>query len=216
MVEICENVLTSAEDLSQDSATCRDLVSLDEIKIAFGVDPSDTSQDANLAMMITHFSDVVATTCNRVFAYEEVEEIWECLGSRRIYPSHWPIKKDDIESIECPQGLPLDPSMWRLEPRSGKVQLLGSRSEPIYIKYKGGFNLPDEAPPALKEATTLLIRENQMLALRFDTAGVRSISHKESRIMFFDPLSFLKKTEGFGWATTAANELLMHYTRLVC
>jgi hypothetical protein len=59
----------------------------------------------------------------------------------------------------------------------------------------------------------LMIREGQALAQRMLNSGVRSISHRESRVMFFDPLALLTKTQGLGFATSAANSLLMHYVR---
>jgi hypothetical protein len=91
--------------------------------------------------------------------------------------------------------------------------LLQTWAEPITITYSGGYVLPDDCPPALKQVTELMIREGQALAQRMLNSGIRSISHRESRVQFFDPLALLTKTEGFGFATTAANALLMHYVR---
>ena len=180
---------------------------------------SDTSQDAILQQYITRYSDVVATTCNRVFAYEEVAEIWRCTntdytnGMKRLFVSHYPIDPEATMTLESPTGAPLDPSSYAIEAKSGKVELLQSWAEPITVTYSGGYNLPEECPPALKQATELMIREGQALAQRMLNSGIRSLSHKEARVQFFDPLALLTKTQGLGFATTAANNLLMHYVR---
>jgi hypothetical protein len=205
MADIIEKVLTKAKTY--------DLLSLEELKVAMQIDPDDTSQDAQLSQQITRFSDVVSRTCNRVFARERMMETWRELGCQRIFLGHFPVAETDVESVECPRGYVLDPSQYEIEEASAKIELLQARSEPIVVTYTGGFNLPDDAPPALKEATELMIRESQALAARLLTSGIRSLMHKEARVMFFDPLTLLTKREGFGWATTAANALLMHYVR---
>jgi hypothetical protein len=197
-----------------------DLLSLVELKVAMEIPTQDTSQDILLQQYITRFSDVVATTCNRVFAYEEVAEIWQCTnvdyinGMKRLFVTHYPIDPAATLTLESPTGTVLDPSTYVVEEKSGKVELLQTWAEPITVTYSGGYDLPDAAPPALKQATELMIREGQALAQRMLNSGIRSISHRESRVMFFDPLTLLTKTEGFGFATTAANALLMHYVRL--
>ena len=52
------------------------LLTLDELKVILNLPLTDTSEDAQLQMWIDQYSDVVATMCNRVFAYETVEETW--------------------------------------------------------------------------------------------------------------------------------------------
>lgn len=196
-----------------------DLLSLDELKAAMLIDPTDTSQDAILAQYITRYSDVVATTCNRVFAYETVAEIWRCTntdytnGMKRLFVTHYPIDAAATMTLESPTGATLDPSGYVIEAKSGKVELLQTWAEPITITYSGGYNLPEQCPPALKQAAELMIREGQALAQRMLNSGIRSLSHKEARVQFFDPLALLTKTQGLGFATTAANALLMHYVR---
>ena len=156
-----------------------DLLTLDELKLFMLIDPADTSQDALLAEYITRFSDVVATTCNRVFAYEEVAEIWRCTntdytnGMKRLFVSHYPIDSAATLTLESPTGTPLDPSSYVIEEKSGKVELLQTWAEPITITYSGGYELPDECPPALKQATELMIRETQALSQRLLNSGIR-------------------------------------------
>ena len=67
-------------------ATNFDLLTVDELKILLGVAPSDTSQDAQLAMMISIYSAYVAEMCNRTFAREKVIETWRELLQRPRVP----------------------------------------------------------------------------------------------------------------------------------
>jgi hypothetical protein len=149
-----------------------------------------------------------------------VIERWQCLQSNRIFLTRYPVQASDINSITVgpdTSAVTLDPaSDWILEEPSGKIELLGSRSEPITVDYVGGFNLPDEAPPALKQACELLIWEWRAIAMRLALGGVSSIRHKESDVRYFDPLALLRGKGGIGWADSqsAVNALLMHYVRL--
>ena len=85
-----------------------DLLSLDELKLALGVSLTDTSQDQSLQQYITRYSNVVATTCNRVFAYETVAEIWRGAnvnntnGMKRLFVTHYPINPIAIMTLESP------------------------------------------------------------------------------------------------------------------
>jgi len=194
-------------------ATQFDLLTLQEAKLALGI--TDNLSDAQLQQSITVYSDVVSELTNRVFAKERVRETWRCLGSRRLFLSHWPIVETDIEKVECPRGTLMDPATYEIEERSGKIELFGPQPEPIEITYTGGVTLPDKAPPALKQATLLLIREDRATAQRQATSGIRSLSHKEARVMFFDPAQQLRAQGGGGNQTmNAVSALLSHYTRL--
>jgi hypothetical protein len=201
-------------------ATSYDLLSLDELKTSMGIPPADTSQDAQLQMLISRFSDTIATLCNRVFAYEELRETWRCTFydnanvMKRVFLSHYPVTEADVLSVESPSGTVLDPADYVVEERSGKIELLTYWAEPIVVHYSGGYLLPDDAPPALKQACELLIREEQMLMNRLMTSGIRSIAHKESRIQYYDPLATRSQTTGGAGIGSAANNLLMHYVRL--
>jgi hypothetical protein len=205
------------------AATDFDLVSLDELKVLIGVPSTDTSQDATLQEYITQYSDVIATLCNRVFAYEEVSELWQCVNHdysnamTRLFLSHWPIDtKNEAVQLESPTGTTLDPSTYAIEEKSGKIELLQTYIEPIKVTYWGGYNLPTESPPALKQATTLLVREGQALMNRLAVTGVKSISHKESRVMYFDSSAVkapLGRISATGVLNDALNNLLMHYVR---
>jgi hypothetical protein len=155
--------------------------------------------------------------CNRVFAREEVREEWrEINGGHRIFPSHWPIKEADIESVESPGGTVLDPLGYELEEESGKIEVFGATFvEPIVVTYWGGYNLPDEAPAPLKRAVALLTLQSKLTASLSTVAGIRSLAHKEARVQFHDPMAILNAALGSGGSIASAiSSLLSHYVRL--
>ena len=192
-----------------------DLLSLEEIKNSLNIADTDTSQDAMLQTQITTMSDVIATECNRVFGRETVIETWRELDAPRVYLSRWPTIATDITAVEAPRGTPYDSTQWELEEKSGKLSLFAGQSEPISITYTGGFLLPDEAPPALKAACDIMIRTWRLWVARQLTTGIRSISHREARVMFFDPNILLKQlgSTPFAAAGQAVKDLLYHYMR---
>jgi len=199
-------------------ATNFDLMTVEELKISLGV--SDASQDAQLEDYIDRYSDVISVMCNRVFARETVRETWRCVGSEcpgtRIFLSHWPIKEEDVVAVETPIGNFLDPLAFEVEERSGKVELVGSAVTEMRVTYIGGFNLPEEAPEALKQACVLMIQHAKQVAQMAATSGIRSLSHKDARVQFYDPNAALRAqqrapTSGID---PAINSLLMHYVRL--
>jgi hypothetical protein len=206
-------------------ATNFDLVTLAEAKLALGIAVSDVSQDDNLKMQITIYSDYIATLCNRVFAKEKMSERWRDIQDDRIFVSHYPISKiDDIESVVRPDGTTLDADNYEIELRSGKIGIIGGGSEPITVIYTGGYSLPDEAPPALKQAALYALKFGRMqdAMMRPGLAGVRSLAHKESRVVYHDPNKAGISNVAFPPMGSAGatglpspyNVLLMHYVRL--
>jgi hypothetical protein len=210
MADIWVKVLTPAESY--------DVLTLEELKTILGLSPTDTAEDAQLQMWIDHYSDVVATMCNRVFAFETVAETWRGdtmpFDCPRLFLTHYPVADTDIETVESPRGSILDPSLYEIENASGKMRINGAWSEPITVTYSGGYNLPDEAPPALKEATALLIQGARMQRTQAAVAGIKSITHRESRVQFLDPTLLYK---GVGGALLQAEQtvraLLYKYMR---
>jgi hypothetical protein len=206
------NVITPATDYN--------LVSLDEIKLMFGILETDSSQDDLLNEYISQYSDVIATYCNRVFAKEELYEIWRCTeydqtnGMKRLFLSHYPLDKTYNLVLESPTGSTMDPEEYAIEWKSGKIELLQTNTEPIKVTYSGGYLLPTETPPALKQAAMLMIREGQALMQRLAVSGIRSISHKDSRVMYFDAKQQVAFGQaGAGLINSVTNNLLMHYVR---
>jgi hypothetical protein len=210
MADVIIKVLTPADSFA--------LLKLSELKIMLGIAETDETSDDQLKQMIDWYSAYVSVVANRVFARERVRETWRSLQGNRIFLSHWPVKEDDIESVEAPRGT-LQPEIdYELEEASGKLSLFGARAEPIVVTYTGGFDLPDEAPNDLKSAAAILVRKGRTEAQQEATAGIRSISHKDSRVMFFDPnktSSGGSTSNGSGGeAIRAVHALLYHYSRL--
>ena len=205
-------------------ATSFALLTLDELKTMLGIATADTSSDPQLEQMIDWYSAYVSQVTNRVFAREKVRETWRDLQSRRVFLSHWPVKEADIESVMVGTGVKgvggtlLDPANWELEEASGKLSIFSGKAEAIVVTYTGGFNLPDEAPDDLKNAAAIMVRKGRTEAQQEATAGIRSISHKDSRVMFFDPNASSGGGSSGGGAGVesirAVHALLYHYSRL--
>jgi len=197
-------------------ATSFDLMTLDEAKQMLGISLTDTSDDAQLAMFIDINSATISRLCNRVFAREEVSESWrELNGGNRVFLSHWPVLQADIETVQSPLGTMVSPDDWELEEASGKVSFFGVAAiEPVVITYWGGYNLPDEAPGALKHALALLNLQSRLLASLGTIGGIHQLSHKEARISFHDPAKIL--AAAMGQAAGMENpvmQVLSHYIR---
>jgi hypothetical protein len=193
-------------------ATNFDLISLEELKTALGMPTDAGATDPQLEWLIDANSSIISTMCNRVFAKEKVKETWRCLGSRRVYLTHWPVKEADIESVTTNGTDRLD---YELEEASGKLSIFTDRQEPIIVTYTGGYVCPDEVPDALKQATAMMVTTSRSEQAAAALTGVRMISHKESRVMFHTPTSG-GSTGGSSSASSnnkAIEALLYHYVR---
>jgi hypothetical protein len=139
---------------------------------------------------------VIAEECNRVFAKEKLVETWECLqdincppGMSRLYLTHYPVKRADLESVKLLDGTILDPLSYRLEERSGKLTISAALYD-VSVTYAGGYTLPDEAPLPLQQATALLVQKGKITQQQSSsgaTSGIRMIVHKGARITYFSP-----------------------------
>ena len=198
-----------------------DLIKLDELKRALNL--TSTTQDEMLSDLITRVSAEVAAYCNnRVFGHETVVETFTEIPAdlRRLFLARYPIPLDDtgITSITIEGAASAYPNGYLLDSLWGKLQLPagGGFIEQTVIEYSGGYNLPDEAPPALKQACIILAREAYYASVRGD-ATVRMIGHKESRIIYFDPNVLARSAGGAGSGGTpaqrAVHDLLSHFTR---
>jgi hypothetical protein len=198
-------------------ATSIDLIALDELKRALNI--TSTVQDQMLADLITRVSDEIAAYCSRVFGYETVVETFTEIpdDKARLFLARFPIPQDSTgttsitsggTALAYPDGMLLD-SLW------GKLTLpSGVYTTQTVINYSGGYHLPDEAPPALKQAAVILMREAYYATIRGD-ATVRMIGHKESRIIYFDPNLLARGIAGSGGtpAQRAVGDLLTSFTR---
>jgi hypothetical protein len=195
-------------------ATSFDFLTLDELKMLLGISLTDTTKDTLLQAQLDSTGDTIARMCNRVFAREEIEETVYDLGGRRLFLSHWPIAEADIESVTANGA---DVTGWVIEERSGKLENIvdGCWYEPVVVTYWGGYLLPDDAPPSLKQAQELLVRDLRMLSTVGAMSGVRSLSHKEKRVQFYDTSQMLAKA---GTGTTpiraAVDNLLEKFMRV--
>jgi hypothetical protein len=206
-------------------ATSTDLLTLDEAKLWLGIPAADTTSDVLLASMISVFSNEIAERLNRhptvTIGYEEVNETWRETMNGRLYLSHWPVKAADIASVSIgSDGALLTVDDYELGEAAGKlsnIQIGGSMSacwnHPVVVHYKGGYDLPTEAPPPLKHAVVLLIREERIRMLQAQTAGMRILRHKEAMVSFFDPNAILLKSLGKSSTLTAIESILTHYMR---
>jgi hypothetical protein len=199
------NVITPATNI--------DFLTLAELKLLLGV--TTTVDDALYSMMITQNSALIAEYCNRTFAEEVVEESWRDMDDRRMFMSHWPIKS--VASITA-AGTAVDPSGYEVETDSGKISRFdgngGTWDEPAIVNYTGGYILPTEAPLPLKQATAILVREEKIRMQQAQAAGIRSLTHKEARVQFYDPNAILLKLGGKTPGMQAVSNLLTHYIRL--
>ena len=191
-------------------ADSQDLVSLDEMKVKLGISEGDTSQDVLLQNLITNVSEAIAKMCNRVFGYEVVDESFFQLNdewcgappTRRLYLSRWPVVLDDISAITTTIDgsgivtdlLPTVNQNWWLEEETGTLYQrpdLGPWINTVEVQYSGGYELPDDAPGALKFGAEALLREGYAAWTRSPSLfGVRQLSHKESRIGYYGPNMF--------------------------
>lgn len=214
------------------AATEIDLLTLAEAKMMLGVSVADTSQDANIQFLISVYSATVAEIANRTFAEEEVIETWREIGNGRLFLSHWPVKIDNIFSLDAGSSIVVRRNKdvpgfyeafgnYELEGQSGKlsnVGLGGMQSAdwiaPVVVHYIGGYKLPEEAPLPLKQAVVMMIREERVRMIQAQTAGIRQISHKEARVSFFDPNAILLRSVGAKSPTMQAVEnLVKQYMR---
>ena len=148
-----------------------------------------------------------------MFAKEKVKETWRCLGSRRVYLTHWPVKEADIQSVTTNGNERID---YELEEGSGKLSIFTDRDEPIIVTYTGGYVCPDEVPDALKQACALIVSTSKAEQAAAALTGVKMIAHKEARVMFHTPTSG-SSTGGTSGASSNTRQtvegLLGHYIR---
>jgi hypothetical protein len=147
-------------------ATNFDLVTLDQVKAALGIDPTDTSQDAALQQHITQVSAAIARYCDRVFVQQVYRDQF-----RAVY--NWLAAGDPLMTRQNPiavddTGLPLatitengaiiDATAWDVNPNSGEFYRVDGAlvtqwtGTTILIDYTAGFDpIPDDVQAAALE-----------------------------------------------------------------
>jgi Phage gp6-like head-tail connector protein len=213
-------------------ATELSLITLFEAKNALNL--TDEKSDDLLEFIIKRASDEVARYCNRVFAQETVTETFHNMDdTTKLFLERYPVK--EIISVYCngvlmppppnyppgyvyPPGITPPTYYYKLDKLMGKmICCSGTFAEPTVVTYTGGYELPFESPPALRQAAVLAAREAYYAALRGD-ATVRMVGHKESRVIYFDPNAALKAVSGGSGgggsaATRSMKALLERFTR---
>lgn len=204
-------VIKKADDLA--------LLTLYEARLGLHLTTStDETVDDLLEMLIDWSSDEIALNCARTFGKETVtDNIVELISSRqRIYLSHYPIVS--IDSI-VENGTPLNVNQdYLVETDSGILTRINKEwMVPVMVSYTGGYELPNEAPKALKQAAILMTREAYFASIRGD-ASIKMLAHKESRVSYFDPNRMISgsMTSAGSPARKAVEAILQAYTRILC
>jgi hypothetical protein len=216
VADVTEKVLTPA--------TSYNLMTLDEAKLLLGINPADNTQDALIAQMISIYSAEVSMLCDRRFGRERVQETWRDVYNGRLALRHWPVKQVDVESVVA-AGNGVAVNAFELEERTGKLSYVAANDatcsswpQSVIVTYTGGFNLPNDASmelQGLKQAVAVLIMDYKMRLVQSQVAGIRSVSHREARVMFFDPNAVLMRMAGkTAPSMQAVDRLLVPYRRL--
>ena len=175
-----ETVIKPAEELS--------LISLYEARLALNLAAStNDTLDDQVEMLVRWASDEISLLCGRDFAQETVVETFRdfTVATQRIFLSHYPVSK--IDSITEIGSVLVEGTDYEVDYEAGKlVRLKTSWKEAVVASYTGGYDLPFETPPALQQAAMMITREGYYQIIRGD-ATVRMISHKDSRVIYFDP-----------------------------
>lgn len=179
-MQLTEIIIEAAKDIS--------LLTNYEARLALNlVSSADETTDDLLEMLIEWSSDEIATTCNRTFAKETLKAVYREIntGAKRLQLSHYPVV--DIESVDSHGNTLVEDVDYEVDWDAGKLTRLGATwFGPVTVIYTGGYDLPAETPKALRNATLLLSREAYFAAQRGD-ATIRMVSHKDARVMYFDP-----------------------------
>jgi hypothetical protein len=202
-------VVTPAQDVS--------LVSLYEAKLGLNLMTStDATLDDQLELLIEWASAEIASLCNRVFAKETVIESFDEVSSysSRLYLSRWPIVGPITEITEDGVPLVLDTD-YDLDRENGILRRIDAPwVAPLTISYTGGYDLPNDAPRALRQAAVLMTREAYYATTRGD-ASIRMVAHKDSRVIYFDPNAKGggASASGSSAARRAVGDLLQRFMR---
>ena len=201
-------------------ATEFSLLSMRDARLGLNLTGVSENTEAQIELLIKWASDEIAKECNRVLAQEKVQEtIWDLDDTGRIWLSRFPVK--EIHSLN-EAGVDLVKAGWNLDKNSGKLTRIANGfpiargvlwGTPVVITYTGGYDLPKEAPKALAQAAMLMTREAYNQLQRGDTS-IRMVSHKDSRVIYFDPNAHLGSGGGGGSSTKkAVLELVKKYVR---
>jgi hypothetical protein len=160
-------------------AATHDVTTLDIVKDELGID--DNNSDTRLSRWITETSDYMERWCNRVFCLEQVSELWR---SSEDFGLYWPtsytthgsfmeprplvLRRYPIVQIDTinEQDTVLDAINYEVDGEVGRVWRTTDDGaarmhwwgSPISVVYSGGWDGPDNMPPALQQACLTLIK----------------------------------------------------------
>jgi hypothetical protein len=142
------------------AATKFNLIDVSTVRAAMGI--VDQSEDEAISGFIARASDVIARHCRRVFALETVTEtvrIKHHLDDLML--ARYPV----VEIVMIVEnGTALTAFDYEVKKESGIVTRLRNDqptwwwSRKIEVTYRAGFELPDQAPEALKQAALQLVK----------------------------------------------------------
>jgi hypothetical protein len=195
-------------DESTDSAG-PDLVSLDDLKLALGIEGS--ADDAALQAAITFQSRLIAEYCDRRFGRAECLETFtfdrnEVLPTRQALTlSLYPV----VEVIEI-STLGATAADYEFDPPTGRIWMPdGVWENKITVAYSGGYDLPEGAPARLAKAVIEAVFEVRSSGGR--DPSIRDISHGDTRISYFTSAT---ATANSGFLSAPVIDLIRPFRRL--
>ena len=189
-----------------------DLVSLDDLKLALGIE--GTTEDATLAAAITFQSRIIAEYCERRFGLAEVVETFtfdryeDMLQRQALTLSLYPVV-EVTEVLSAGTGA----TDYSFDPVSGRLWMANGYCwvDTVTVSYSGGYDLPEEAPARLQRAVIDAVNAGRTSSYRDPT--IREVQHGDARVSYFTP-SVSSTTGSSDFLSAAAAELIKPYRRL--
>jgi len=195
-------------DESTDSAG-PDLISLDDLKLALGIEGA--TEDAALQAAITMQSRLIAEYCNRRLGLAEALETFtfdrneNMLERQALTLSLYPI----VEIIEVSTAGATAADI-EFDPASGRLWTGGCWADTVVaVLYRGGYDLPDEAPARLQQAIIQAVNDGRTTGSR--DPGLREVQHGDTRVSYFTPSL---STASSGYLSATVVDLIKPYRRL--
>ena len=195
-------------DESTDSAG-PDLISLDDLKLALVIEGA--TEDAALQAAITMQSRLIAEYCNRRFGLAEALETFTfdrnevMLERQALTLSLYPV----VEIIEVSTAGATAADI-EFDPASGRLWTGGCWAGTVVaVLYRGGYDLPEEAPARLQQAAIQAVKEGRTTGSR--DPGLREVQHGDTRVSYFTPAL---STASSGYLSATVVDLIKPYRRL--
>ena len=187
-----------------------DLVSLDDLKLALGIE--GTTEDAALQAAITFQSRIIAEYCERRFGLAEVVETFtfdryeDMLQRQALTLSLYPV-------VEVTEVAGMAGTDYSVDPTSGRLWMSTGYCwvDTVTVSYSGGYDLPEEAPARLQRAVIDAVNAGRTSSYRDPT--IREVQHGDARVSYFTP-SVSSTTGSSDFLSAAAAELIKPYRRL--